>query len=82
MSMLAQKIGSKIKIKQSNIEATILAICVRGEQKTHKEFSKKAGFVKLNETEGYYECEGIKGLKPRTVFVRWANSKYNLNLRK
>ncbi len=51
------------------------------EEETLKEFGKLAGYVKLNDDEGYYECQGLMALDTRKLFVMWANERRGLNLK-
>lgn len=47
-----------------------------------KTFARRCVYIPLNDKEGYYDCDGFKGLDTRKVFVAWANKVYKLGLKR
>ena len=52
------------------------------EMKTLNEFDTLATYIKLNDEEGYYECQGFKSFDTRKLFVMWANANRGFKLKK
>ncbi len=51
------------------------------ELKALEEFNKLALYIRLNDDEGYYECQGLKAIDTRKLFVMWANANRGLKLK-